>query len=200
MPSVSFHHIERLVDRPADHGVEELERILAPEEVKPSECGGGRAELACRHAGESGRVAQLDPVAEDRGRTEEGKRLLRQASEAKSDIAGNALGSDVRQTVHVLGGRAGSLPCNRIEHRDDEERISAGRCLDGGAEGLVRLQIEQLAREHGDRGAAKRLGANHGGFRRGDELSDECGIVALPSRGRVPTATRRGTPSSLRVR
>ena len=179
MRSISFDHIERLVDGPADDGVEELERILAPEEVEPSEYGGGRTKLACFHAGESGRVAQLGAVAEDRGRAEEGKRLRLQASEAKPDVARNALRSDLRQTVHVLGGRAGSFPCNRVEHRADEERISAGRRFEGGAEGLVRLQTVQLAREHGDRGAPKRLGANRGDLRIGDELSDECGIVAL---------------------
>jgi hypothetical protein len=177
--SVSFNHIERLVDGPADDGVEELERILAQEEVKPNEGRGGRTKLACPHAGERGRVAQFRPVAEDRRRAEEGKRLRRQASEAKPDVASNTLRSDLWQTVHVLGGRAGSLACNRLEHRADEERISASRRFEGGAEGLVRLQTVQLTREHGDRGAAKRLRANRGGLRIGDELSDECGIVAL---------------------
>jgi hypothetical protein len=52
---VSFNHIERLVDGGANDGVEELERILPPEEVKPNERGGGRTKLACFHAGESSR-------------------------------------------------------------------------------------------------------------------------------------------------
>ena len=176
---VSFDHIERLVDGAADDGVEELERILATEEVEPNEGGGGRTKLACFHAGERGRVAQLGPVAEDRGRAEEGQRLRRQASEAKPDDARNALRADLQQTGHVLGGRAGSLPCNRVEHRADEERISAGRRLEGGAEGVVRLQAVQLAREHGDRGTPKRFGANRGGLRIGDQLCDKGGIVAL---------------------
>jgi hypothetical protein len=77
--SVSFDHIERLVDGAADDGVKELERILPPEEVKPNERSCGRTKLAGIHAGESRRVAQLGPVAEDRGRMEEGKRLGRQA-------------------------------------------------------------------------------------------------------------------------
>ena len=177
--SVSFDHIERLVDGAADDGVEELERILAPEEVKPNECGGGRTKLACAHAREGGRVAQLGPVAEDRRRAEEGKRFRRQASKAKPDRARNALRSDFQQTGHLLGRRAGSLPGNRVEHRADEERISAGRRFEGGAEGLVRLQTVQLAREHGDRGTPKRLGANRGGLGIGDQLYDKCGIAAL---------------------
>ena len=128
----SLDHIERLVDGAPDDGVEELERILATEEVEPNECGGGRTELACVHAGKSGRVAQLDPVAEDRGRAEEGERLRLQPSEAKPDGARNALRSDFQQTGRVLGGRADSLPCDRVEHRDDEERISARRRFERG--------------------------------------------------------------------
>ena len=106
---VSFNDIERLVDGGADDGVEELERILAAEEVEPNERGGSRTKLACFHAGESGRVAQLGPVAEDRGGTEEGKRLRWQAGEAEPDGASNALPSDFQQTGHVRGGGAHSL-------------------------------------------------------------------------------------------
>ena len=198
---VSFDHIERLVDGAADDGVEELERILAPQEVKPNEGGGGRTKLACFHAGERGRVAQLGPVAEDRGSAEEGKRLRRQASEAKPDGARNALRSDFQQTGHLLGGRAGSLPCNRVEHRADEERISAGRRLEGGAEGFVRLQTVQLAREHGDRGTPKRLGANRGGLRIGDRAPRQ--VWDRDSRPRAAASPRRrgeALPRACRVR
>ena len=79
----------------------------------------------------------------------------------------------------MLGGRAGSLPGDRVEHRADEEWVAAGRRLEGGAEGLVRLQAVQLAREHRDRGTPKRLGANRGDLRVGDQLGDKDGIVAL---------------------
>jgi hypothetical protein len=72
---VSLNHVERLIDGAADDRVEELERILAAEQVKPNECGGRRTKLACLHAGERGRAAQLGPVAEGRGRTKESKRL-----------------------------------------------------------------------------------------------------------------------------
>jgi hypothetical protein len=159
--------------------VEELERILAPQQVEPNERGGGRTKLACFHAGERGRVSQLAPVAEDRGRTEEGERLRRQASEAEPDGARNALGSDLQQTGDVLGGRTHSLSGNRVEHRADEERISAGRRFEGDAEGFVRLQTVQFMREHGDRGSPKRFGANRGGFRICDELCDKRRIAAL---------------------
>jgi hypothetical protein len=74
---VSFDDIERLVDGAADDRVGELERILAPEQVEPNEGGRRRTKLARFHAGERGCVAQLGPVAEDRGGTEEGKRLRR---------------------------------------------------------------------------------------------------------------------------
>jgi hypothetical protein len=37
----------------------------------------------------------------------------------------------------------------------------------------------QLARQHGDGGTPKRFGANHGGFRIGDELCDKRGIATL---------------------
>jgi hypothetical protein len=125
----SFHDIERLVDRAADDGVEELERILPPEEVEPNECGGGRTKLARFHAGEGGRVAQLRPVAEDRGRAQERKRLRLQASEAKPDGARDALRADFEEAGHVLDGRVGSLPCHRFEHRADEERVSYARAI-----------------------------------------------------------------------
>ncbi len=176
---VPLNDIERLVDGAADDRVEELERILPPEQIKPNEDGGRRTKLACFHAGESGRVAQLGPVAEDRGRADEGQRLWRQAREAKTDRARHAPCSDFEQTGHLLASRAGSFPCNRVQHRADEERIAAGRRLEGGAESLVRLQTVQLARKHGDRGNPERPGANRGGCRIGNQLSDECGVPGL---------------------
>ena len=118
-------------------------------------------------------------VAEDRGRAEERERLGLQAGEAKPDGASNAQRSHFQQTGRVLGGRAGSLPCNRVQHGAHEERVAAGRRLEGSAEGFVRLETVQLAREHGDRVTAKRFGANRDGLRIGDELCDECGIAAL---------------------
>src|SRR5262245_29121374 len=167
----------------ADNGVGELERILATEEVKPDQRRGGWTELAFFQAGESGGMAQLASVAEDRGRAEEGKRLRLQAGEAKPDDARNALSPDLEQTGSVLGGRTDSLPCNRVENRADEERIAAGRRLERGAEGIVRLQAVQLVREHGDRGAPERLGTDCDRLRIGHELCDECGIAALSLRG-----------------
>src|SRR5262249_2036891 len=58
----------------------------------------------------------------------------------------------------------------------------AARRPEGGAEGLVRLHPMQLAREHGDRGTAKRFGANRDNLRIGNELCDERGIAALTPR------------------
>ena len=200
MPGVSFDHVERLVDGAADDGVEELERILATEEVEPNECGRRRTKLACFHTGERGHVAQFGPVAEDRGGAEEGERLGRQAGEAKPDGARNTLCSDFEQTGHQLGRRAGFFPCHRSEHRVDEERVSAGRRRESGAEGLVRFQAVQLAREHCDRGGPERSGTNRGGLRIGDQLRDEGGIAALSLGRPRAAATRSGTPSSLRVR
>ena len=178
--SVPFDHIERLVDGAADDGVEELERILATEKVEPNEHGGGRTKLACLHAGEGGRVAQLGPVAEDRGRAQKGKR------HAAAGERGGARPREKRPAPPISSRwgmcsavGAGSLPCNRVEHRADEERISAGRRFQRGAEGFVRFQTVQLAREQGDRGTAKRFGANRGGLRIGDELCDERGIAPL---------------------
>ena len=179
MRGVPFDYVERLVDGAAHDGVEELERILMTKEVEPNEDRGGRTKLGCFYAGERGRVAQFGPVAEDRGRAQEGKRLRRQAGEAKPDDARNALRPDLQQTGHLLGSRAGSLPCNRVEHRADEERIAAGRRLERGAEGVVRLQTVQLPREHGDRGTPERFGANRDGLRIRDELCNQCGIAAL---------------------
>ena len=200
MRGASFDHIERLVDGAADDGVEELERILATEEVEPHECRGGRTQLARLDAGESGRVAQLDPVAEDRGRAEERERLRLQPSKAKPDGPGNAVPSDLEQTWHVLGGRADSLPRDRVEDRDDEERVPSRRRFEGGGEGVVRRQAVQLARERGDRATPKWFGANRGGLGFGDELCDKRGSRPSPSGGRVAEATRSGTPSSRRVR
>ena len=88
------------------------------EEIQLNEvAAAGPSSLASTPA--SAAAAELGPVAEDRGRAEEGS-AWRQASEAKPDRARNALRSDLQQTRHVPGGRAGSLPCNRVEHRTDE--------------------------------------------------------------------------------
>jgi hypothetical protein len=120
--------------------VGELERIVATEEIQPDQHGGSRTKLACIHAGKSGRLAHLRPVAENRRRAEKGERRRRQTSEAKPDDSGNALRSDLQQAGHVLGGRADSLPRDRVEHRADKERIPAGRRFQCSAEGVVRLQ------------------------------------------------------------
>ncbi len=96
--------------------------------------------------------------------------------------------------------RAASLPCHRVEHRVDEERIATGGRFEGGAEGVVRLQAVQLAREHGDRRTPERFGTDRRGLRIGDELGDKRGIAALALRRPRPAATRSGTPSSRRVR
>jgi hypothetical protein len=79
----------------------------------------------------------------------------------------------------VVGGRADFLSRNRIEHRAEEQRISAGRRFEGGAEGIVWLETVQFAREHGDRRTAERFGSNRRGLRDGDELRDERRIAAL---------------------
>jgi hypothetical protein len=191
---ISFDHIERLVDRAADDRVKELERILPPEEVKPNEDGRSRTKLACFHAGKRGRVAQLGPVAEDRGRTEERKRLRLKASEAKPDGARNALCADFQQTGHLLGVRARFLPGNRVQHRTDEERISAGRRHEGVAEGFVRLQTMQLARESLDRGSPERSRTNRDDLRSGDQLRDKRGIAALALRRTRPRDDQQRHP------
>ena len=179
---LSFDNIERLVDGAADDGMEELERILSPEEVEPNERDGGRPKLTCFHTGERGRMAQLGPVAEDRGRPEQGKRRRLQASEAKPDDARNAMRSDLQQTGHLLGGRAGSLPGDRIQHSVDEERIAAGRRFERGAEGLVRVQTMLFPRKQGDRVTPERFGANHGSLLIRDQLCDKYGIASLALR------------------
>ena len=94
--------------------------------------GGGRAErvrqrpdqVRCFHAGVHRRVAQLGPVAEDRGRAEEGKRIRRQASETKRDGARNAPAPISSRQGTCSANRAGSLPCKRVQHRAHEERVS----------------------------------------------------------------------------
>src|SRR5918994_6358970 len=88
--NVPFDHIERLVDSAANDRVKELERILATKEVTLNKYSGGRTQLACSHTGKRGHVAQRGPVAEDRGRAEEGSRIGRQARKAKPDGARHA--------------------------------------------------------------------------------------------------------------
>ena len=189
MRGVSLDHIQRLVDGAADDGVEELERILATEEVEPNEGGGGRAKLTCCQVGERRRDAARSrrPGPRPRGA---GPAPPAAAERGEPDDPRNALRADFQQTRRALGGRAGSLPGNRVEHRADEEWVATGRRLEGGAEGLVRLQAVQLAREHRDRATPKRLGANRGDLRVGDQLGDKDGIVALALGGRVPATTR----------
>src|SRR5262245_34337318 len=108
MRSPSLDHIQRLVDGAADDRVGELQRVFAPEEVKPNECGGSRTKLTGCHASKSCRVPQLDAVAQDRGRAEQGKRRRPQPSKTEPDEPRNALRSDLEQTRRVFGGRAGS--------------------------------------------------------------------------------------------
>jgi hypothetical protein len=183
MRGASFDHVECLVDSGTDDGMEELERILTAEEVEPDKCGDGRTELAFVDAGESGCVAQLDSVAEHRGRAEEVECLRPQTDEAKADDAGDALRSDLQQPLRVLGGGTDSVPCNGIQHRPDEQRISSRRRFESSRERVIRVHAVQLACQHGDRAAPERSGANRGRLRVGDQLGDECGIVALSLRG-----------------
>ena len=100
----------------------------------------------------------------------------------------------------MLDGGADSLASDRVEHRTDEQRIAAGRRLQGRAEGLVRLETVQLACEHRDRVTAKRFGQDRNGFRIGDELCDEHGIAALALRRTGCSGHEQGHSSSLRVK
>ena len=76
-------------------------------------------------------------------------------------------------------GRRTDLPCDRIEHRDDEERIPARLRYECAGEGIVRLQAVQRASEHGDRGRPERFGRIAAASGVGDQLCDEDGIAAL---------------------
>ena len=185
---VSFDHVERLVDGAADDRVEELERILAPEEVEPNEAAAaGPSSPASTPARAA--AAQLGPVAEDRGRAEEasasgGRRARRsRPREKRPALRFPAAGARTR--------RSGcSLPCNRVQHRADEERIAAGRRLERGAEGLVRLQTAARARALRSR-HAQAVRANRGNLRIGDQLRDKRGIAALSLRRPRPATTTR---------
>jgi hypothetical protein len=90
--------------------------------------------------------------------------------------------ADLEQPLRVLGRRAGSLSCDRVEHRADEERVAARRRLEGGTESLVRLQTMHLARKDGNRGTPKRFEEDRGGLRIGDELCNKFWIAALSLR------------------
>ena len=70
----------------------------------------------------------------------------------------------------------------------------------GGAEGRVRLQAVQRAREHGDRGGPQRPGADRGGLRVGDQLRDERRIAALALGRPGCGGDQQRHPSSRRVR
>ena len=191
---VSLHHVERLVDRAPNHRVEELQRILTPQQVEPNQYGRRRAKLARLHTGQRRRVAQLGPVAEDRGRPQHGQRLRPQPGQPKPDRARNALRPDLQQPRHLLDGRAGPLPRHRVEHRADEQRIAAGRRLERGAERIIRLQTVHLPRQHRDRGTTQRSGANRGDLGIGNQLRDQGGIAALALRRPGPGRDQQRHP------
>src|SRR5262245_39275859 len=172
-------HVECLVDGSSYDRVEELDRIGATEEVEPNERGGGRPELAFLYTCERGGGAQFAPVAEDRGRAEEGERVRGQAGESKPDRPRYALRTDLQQPGHLGGRRTGSLPCDRVEHCADEQRISHRGGFEGSVEGIVWLQPVQLAREHGDGVTPERLRTYRDGLRVGNELRDQVGVVSL---------------------
>ena len=193
MRGVSLDHIQRLVDGAADDGVEELERILATEEVEPNEGGGGRAKLTCCQVGERRRVTQLGPsprteAARSRASASGRSRARRSPTTRETPCAPIS-----SRRASALGGRAGSLPGNRVEHRADEEWVATGRRLEGGGRRSRPAPGRAARREHRDRATPKRLGANRGDLRVGDQLGDKDGIVALALGGRVPR--RRGAHS-----
>jgi hypothetical protein len=179
---IAFDDIERLVHGATDDRVEELERVLTTQQVEPDECGRGGTKLARLHAPESGRVPQLDSVSEYRRGAKEGERLRLQASEAKPDDPGDTLRPDLQQTRRVLGGQADSLPRDRVQHRADKEWVASRGAFERRGEGVVRLQAVQLARQQGDRGTPERFGANGRRLRVGDQLCDECRVLALTLR------------------
>ena len=174
--------------------------ILATKEVEPNEDRGGLTKRACFDAGERGRVAQFGAVAEDRSGAEKGKRVdcRRARRSATTRETPCAPISSRRGMCKAVGLR--SLARDRVEHRADEERISTGRSFEGGAEGFVRRHA--MSSRASTAIEARPSGSGRIAAASGSVMSSATSVGSRlsPSGGRVPAATRRGTPSSLRVR
>ena len=189
MRGVSLDHIQRLVDGAADDGVEELERILATEEVEPNEGGGGRAKLTCCQVGERRRVTQLGPVAQDRGRAGAGPAPPAAAERGGARRPEKRPARRFPADAPALGGRAGSLQATASSTAPTKSGLPPV-AVSRAAQKVSSGSRPCSSREHRDRATPKRLGANRGDLRVGDQLGDKDGIVALALGGRVPR--RRG--------
>ncbi len=129
-------------------------------------------------------MPEVGAVAEDRGRPEERGRLVRQPREAQRDGAADDERAELEQHVRLVGARPDALACDRVEEREHEERVAARGRLDGGAELGVRLVLEPLPRERGDRRDRQRLRPDRRRRGVGQQLGQEPGIASLLGRPR----------------
>ena len=143
-PLVSAHLLEH---SSTDDRVRELDRVLVPQQVGADERARRRQRGFRVEAAERGGERQLGPVTENRCRAEQAGGIGVQAGQASCDAARDRLRPELEHTRRLLGRRGRPLPPERIEQRNEKERIPSRARLQRCAEDRVRLDPQALAGE-----------------------------------------------------
>ena len=120
-----LHTIHLLEDGAAHHGVSELERVLVAEEIgsnKRARRGHGRRSIdSCERCGERERR----PIAQDRRRTQQIGGFGRKTRQARRHAVGHRRWAELEEAWRGFCGRRNPLPPDRVEQRDQVERVTA---------------------------------------------------------------------------
>ena len=125
MRSRAFIRAHILENRGTDDRVGELERVLVPKQVRFDQFASGTERRPRLHIGQFGRERQFGPIAERCRRPQEPSRLVRQTREARRDSASDCLRPELDHVRCLIWGRTDPLLPNRVQQRDQEERIAA---------------------------------------------------------------------------
>ncbi len=153
VPVAALERVEPVVDRRSYDGMEELDRVVPDQEVGLQEDARRLRGRRGLEPGQGGDLAEARPVAEDGRCLEQRRRLCRQPREPERDRPADDARPELEKHVCLIGLRPDALAGDRVEQREHEQRVAAGRGLDGGTELLVGLLVEAPADEGGDRPA-----------------------------------------------
>ena len=163
-PPVSIRALgrgHRLEHRCPHDRVRELERILVAQEIDADE----RARRAQRRFRleicERGCEREVGAVTKGRGSAQQRRRFGRQAREASRDSARDRMRSELEYMSRLVGGRGDLLPTQRVEKREEKERIAPRPCLQRCSEQRVGLGSEAAAGQQRGGLLAQAAGPNH---------------------------------------
>ena len=133
---VGAHALE---DAAADHRMDELDRVLVAEEIRPNERAGRRQRRRRVGPSECSGERKLRSVAEYRRCAQQAGGIGIEAGKASCDAMGDRLRPKLEHPRRLLGGGFRPFPPERIQQRSQIERVPARTRLQRCTESCVGL-------------------------------------------------------------